>query len=86
MSHIMYLTLAGARSLTTADPGLSLRARQGHTPRFTQAGIEPSLRELMNDPLTHAVMRRDNVTAHDLSSVVAKARARIRAAQEGDAA
>lgn len=79
MSHMMYLTIAAARSLTTAHPGLSLPERRARHRRFTRRGEEPTLRDLMGDPLTHAVMARDNVTANDIAAVVCAARNRLKA-------
>ncbi|MFM8991366.1 MAG: hypothetical protein ACKOUS_17530 [Alphaproteobacteria bacterium] len=50
------------------------------------AGIlgEPDLRELLDDPTLHAVMRRDGLTRLDLDAAIAQARDRLRAtAQAG---
>lgn len=79
MSHLMYLTLAGARGLTSAHPGLSLPERRARHRRFARGGEEPTLRDLMADPLTHAVMGRDNVSANDIAAVIGAARSRLRA-------
>jgi hypothetical protein len=34
--------------------------------KWIERGVEPSLRELMDDPLTWAVMRRDGLTAEQV--------------------
>ena len=47
--------------------------------RYAVGGNEPTLRDLLNDPLTHAVMRRDNLTACDIKSVMESARAHLSA-------
>jgi hypothetical protein len=81
MSRMTFLTIAGARSLAHADPGLRLPGPRSHH-AFTDAGEEPSLRAMIRDPLTKAVMARDNVTINDLQAVVREARARLRAREE----
>jgi hypothetical protein len=40
-------------------------------------GSEPSLREVLADPLVHAVMRRDGVSRAALESVIAGAQRRL---------
>lgn len=42
---------------------------------------EPSIRDLMDDPLTHAVMRRDALTAEDVWTVIRQAQ-RVLAARQ----
>lgn len=76
MSHMMFLTLAGADSLSA---GRSRPAQRRRAERYTVGG-EPTLRDLLTDPVTHAVMARDKVSAADLAAVVRQARARLRAA------
>jgi len=41
---------------------------------FSRAGTEPRLAELLADPLTHLVMRRDGITEHDVRAAVEIAR------------
>ena len=41
------------------------------------AGIEPSLAEVLADPLIHLIMRRDGVTPPELRAVVDAAKARL---------
>jgi hypothetical protein len=45
-------------------------ARDGHP-------LEPSLRDVLADPLVHAIMRRDGVSRGALDSVIAHARQRL---------
>ena len=40
---------------------------------FTQGGIEPSLDELLADPLTIALMRADHVTVEDVRMAACQA-------------
>jgi hypothetical protein len=47
--------------------------------RWTGAGAEPALEELLADPVLHLVMRRDGVSPAELRAVIAAARARRRA-------
>tara|TARA_R110000787_G_scaffold285173_2_gene400127 strand:- start:89239 stop:89421 length:183 start_codon:yes stop_codon:yes gene_type:complete len=35
-----------------------------------EAGIEPSLNELLNDPLMHKILARDGLTISDVTDVV----------------
>jgi hypothetical protein len=44
--------------------------------RWTRAGVEPALEELLADPVLHLVMRRDGVSLAELRAVIAAARAR----------
>ncbi len=37
-----------------------------------EAGIEPSLNELLNDPLMHKVLARDRLTISDVIEVVSR--------------
>ncbi len=43
---------------------------------WREAGKEPSLREVLADPLVHLVMRRDGVTLTQLEAVLARAKER----------
>jgi hypothetical protein len=47
--------------------------------RWLGKGVEPSLLELMDDPLTHAVMRRDGLTADHVWQVIREAQRRLAA-------
>lgn len=44
---------------------------------WAHAGVEPRLEDLVNDPIVHLVMRRDDVARSDLLKVVARARAHL---------
>jgi hypothetical protein len=46
--------------------------------RYSQAGVEPPLEDLLNDPVTAAIMRCDNVSANTLRSLVDTARANLK--------
>lgn len=48
-----------------------------------RAGIEPPLREVLADPLIHAIMRCDGVSNAALESVIIRARWRMRQGSEG---
>jgi hypothetical protein len=45
--------------------------------RWSQRGAEPSLRELMEDPITHAVMRRDGLSADEVWATVREAKRKL---------
>ena len=45
--------------------------------KWSEAGIEPGLAEVLADPLVHRVMRRDGVTMVELKTVIARARAAL---------
>jgi hypothetical protein len=42
--------------------------------RFAEGGVEPTIEDLLADPLTAAVMRRDGVTEEVLRSLIALTR------------
>jgi hypothetical protein len=46
---------------------------------YAEAGIEPALEDLLTDPLTVALMRRDGVSASSLRALISAARASLRA-------
>jgi hypothetical protein len=49
------------------------------TKPFSCAGTEPQLAELLADPLTQLVMRRDRITEHEVHAAVEIARRALRA-------
>ena len=49
----------------------------GQKSDWSEAGIEPTLAEVMNDPIVRLVMRRDSLTPDDVWSVVNAARRRL---------
>ena len=44
--------------------------------KWSEAGIEPRLDEVLADPLVRAVMRRDGVTSEELRNILEALRAR----------
>ena len=59
---------------------MSRSARHDDTgkPDWSKAGIEPTLTEVMNDPIVRLVMRRDSLTPDEVWSVVNAARRRLK--------
>lgn len=47
--------------------------------KWIERGSEPSLRELMDDPLTQAVMRRDGLTAEEIWMAIRDAQRKLAA-------
>jgi DNA-binding winged helix-turn-helix (wHTH) protein len=45
---------------------------------YAEGGIEPRLEELLNDPLTEAVMRRDGVSVASLRELISSMRKGLR--------
>ena len=45
--------------------------------RYIDAGAEPSLLEMIADPIVHAVMRRDGVTRDDLIALLRRTAAAV---------
>ena len=45
---------------------------------YAEGGIEPKLEELLRDPLTEAVMRRDGVSVASLRELINSTRKRLR--------
>lgn len=60
--------------------GLSRGPRRSarHVERFSEAGVEPRLEELLNDPLTAAIMRRDGVELSHLQTLIVETRQMLR--------
>jgi hypothetical protein len=54
------------------------KPRDTLTRRWTAAGVEPALAEVLADPMVHLVMRRDGVSPCGLWQVIAAARAALR--------
>ncbi len=46
--------------------------------RFSEAGVEPRLDELLNDPLTAAIMQRDGVSLSHLQTLIGETRQVLR--------
>lgn len=58
--------------------GGSPRRRPPRREPYADGGIEPALEDLMTDPLTEAVMRRDGVSPATLRAIVMSARDSLR--------
>lgn len=50
------------------------RPRPPRKEMYAEGGIEPRLEELLNDPLTEALMRRDGVSAASLRELISSTR------------
>jgi hypothetical protein len=48
----------------------------GKRGKWSEAGIEPRLEDMLADPLVRAVMRRDGVTSEELRDILEALRAR----------
>ncbi|TVR84335.1 MAG: hypothetical protein EA405_01900 [Rhodospirillales bacterium] len=55
------------------------RRRRGRNEHFAEGGIEPSVEDLISDPVTAAIMRCDRVSEADLRGLVDGVRAGLRA-------
>jgi hypothetical protein len=53
-----------------------------HAPAPHRTTGEPALGELLDDPILHAVLRRDGISLGDLEAAIAGARARLAVAPE----
>lgn len=56
----------------------SPKRRPRREERYADGGVEPSIEDLLNDPVTAAIMRCDRVSAIDLRSLVEDVRAELR--------
>src|SRR5512144_1996891 len=54
------------------------RPRPPRTGMYAEGGIEPRLEELLNDPLTEVLMRRDGVSAASLRELISSTRKGLR--------
>jgi hypothetical protein len=67
-------------------PLRTIKPHQGHGPgprqprreMYAEAGIEPKLEELLRDPLTEALMRRDGVSVAGLRELICSTRKGLR--------
>ncbi|MGF1640899.1 MAG: hypothetical protein ACFCUO_08120 [Rhodospirillales bacterium] len=62
--------IARAPGTSGAGPG----RRPAKKGPYADGGIEPALEDLLNDPVTEAMMRRDGVTAASLRVLIAATR------------
>lgn len=54
------------------------RARPPRRELYAEGGVEPRLEDLLADPLTEAIMRRDGVTAASLRQLILDTRKGLR--------
>lgn len=57
--------------------GSSVARRSARAIAFSYGGIEPSLDEVMADPIVHSLMDRDGVAVDSLNSLIAEVRGRL---------
>lgn len=60
-------------TLKTRMPARSASAKAHHA--YSAAGIEPTIAEMLSEPIVRAVMRRDSVDDATIVRVIAEARA-----------
>ncbi|MBK8176753.1 MAG: hypothetical protein IPK66_16300 [Rhodospirillales bacterium] len=75
------LQIALDRRAAGSDVPAMTRAPRPRPPRkelYAEGGIEPALEELLTDPLTQAVMRRDGVSAASLRNLISAMRKELR--------
>jgi len=73
---------AGTVTVSTAEqiPEADQRPA-GPSRKWQQAGCEPALAELLDDPIAGLLRRRDRLTRGDVARAVAQARHRLRTAE-----
>jgi len=64
-----------ARSVLSCMP----RKSSSRIERFSEAGVEPRLDELLSDPLTTAIMQRDGVSLSHLQKLIVQTQQVLRA-------
>jgi hypothetical protein len=74
------LEVAVDRHLRAILPPLAYgpRRRPPRKEMYAEGGIEPRLEELLNDPLTETLMRRDGVSAASLRELISSTRKCLR--------
>jgi hypothetical protein len=60
------------------DPAPSPGRRRGRRELYADGGIEPDIEDLLNDPVTMAIMRCDRVNPSDLRLLVDDVRTGLR--------
>lgn len=60
-----------------ARRGAPGKARRQSTERYAKGGIEPAVEDLINDPVTEAIMAYDHITPASVRSLVAEMRAKL---------
>lgn len=58
-----------------SNAGMPKQTLAGHA--YDEAGIEPSIAEVLAEPIVHAVMRRDSISEATLVGVIKEARKRL---------
>lgn len=72
------------RPSAAAGRGAPAAAPPGPRPiTWAQAGIEPSIGEMLNDPIVVALMRRDRITAEQIEATIRDVTRRRRMAHIG---
>lgn len=68
-----------SRIVSHASPAFPPRRRRARSEPYAAAGIEPAIEDILSDPLTWAVMRRDGVSDETLRTLIRDIRASLRA-------
>jgi hypothetical protein len=72
-------TAQGAvRSLPKSGSNVPRRRQPRKAEPYAAGGIEPALEDLLNDPVTTAMMRRDGVSMSSLRSLISETRLGLR--------
>jgi hypothetical protein len=66
------------RPLRIGAPPVQPRSRPPRRELYAEGGIEPKLEELLRDPLTEALMRRDGVSVASLRALISNTRRGLR--------
>jgi hypothetical protein len=75
--------LDGLSSFSHASLARGWRRTRKGTERYAQAGVEPRLDDLLNDPLTLAIMARDGVSPSHLHTLIGETRQVLRHRRAG---
>ncbi|SIS96254.1 hypothetical protein [Insolitispirillum peregrinum] len=80
MSHVTALKRETATQ-TVRTPGAAVKTETGKTLRpshkWAVAGVEPSVMDMLRDPLVQLVMARDAINADDVDAALARAQAQL---------
>lgn len=66
-----------SKSRVASVAGGGPRRRSVRREPYAEAGIEPRLEDLLGDPLTHMLMRRDGVSDSNLRQLIGAAKQRL---------
>ena len=72
-------SLSKHESMEARRPLFVSRGRPPRREVYADAGVEPALNDLLTDPLTAMVMRRDGVRLEELRALLAQTRAVLKA-------